>query len=237
MTQYHRDGEFILDQPTTTMPQYMPPPVLTTTHAGYQIGGLDLLPRTIDLAFFDPPWGGVDYEVLGKNGYDLEKNMKIQVSPPIVDEWAQSDDNDDNDAGGDGVSDDFFDTFAQPKQHHMSKNARKKNFNKKTDGEYVNGKDLVALAAAATRARVVLFDLPRNTSKTSLGLCALEAGYRGNIKLEEHYLNGRLKTVTAYLGSDYSSLINDSQHHDLTETVDHASCKDEGNKTDEEVVP
>jgi hypothetical protein len=28
--------------------------------------------------------------------------------------------------------------------------------------------------------------------------------------MEEHYLNGRLKTVTAYLGSDYSALINDS---------------------------
>lgn len=180
---------------------------MPTTHAGYQIGGLDLLPRTIDLAFFDPPWGGVDYEVLGKNGYDLEKNMKIQVSPPVVDQWAHGED----DAGDDGVSDDFFDTFAQPKQHHTSKNARKRNFNKKTEGEYVNGKDLVVLAAAATRARVVLFDLPRNTSKTSLGLCALEAGYRGNIKLEEHYLNGRLKTVTAYLGSDYSSLINDAK--------------------------
>jgi electron transfer flavoprotein alpha/beta subunit len=26
--------------------------------------------------------------------------------------------------------------------------------------------------------------------------------------LEEHYLNGRLKTVTAYMGADYSDLIN-----------------------------
>ena len=213
------------------MPQYMPPPVCPTTYAGYQIGGLDLLPRTIDVAFFDPPWGGVDYEVLGKNGYDLEKNMKIQVSPPVVDEWAAH--SEDEAGGGDeGLSDDFFDTFAQPKQHHMSKNARKKNFNKKTEGEYVNGKDLVVLAAAATRARVVLFDLPRNTSKTSLGLCALEAGYRGNIKLEEHYLNGRLKTVTAYLGSDYSALINNRKR---AGSIDRGlDCKSEATKSDDE---
>jgi hypothetical protein len=41
-----------------------------------------------------------------------------------------------------------------------------------------------------------------------LGRCALGAGYRGNIKLEEHYLNGRLKTVTAYMGGDFCDLIN-----------------------------
>ena len=146
--------------------------------------------------------GGIDYEVLGKNGYDLEKNMKIQVGPAPSEDVYEAD--------GDGVGDDFFDTFATPKHHHMSKNARKKNFNKKTEGEFVNGKELVKLAAEATRSRIVLFDLPRNTSKTSLGTCALDAGFRGNIKLEEHYLNGRLKTVTAYFGSDYSGLINDS---------------------------
>ena len=54
-----------------------------------------------------------------------------------------------------------------------------------------------------------MFDLPRNTNKASLGRAALDAGYRGNLKLEEHHLNGRLKTVTAYLGADYSSLLRD----------------------------
>lgn len=52
----YKNGEFVLDQPTTVLPQYMPPPIMPTTHAGYQIGGLDMLPRHIDLAFFDPPW-------------------------------------------------------------------------------------------------------------------------------------------------------------------------------------
>jgi len=205
----YRNGEFILDQPQPNMPQYMPPPVIPTIHAGYHVGGLDMLPRNIDLAFFDPPWGGIDYEILGKNGYDLERNMKIQVS--LCDDVLENnDDGSDSDTGG--VSDDFFDTFAAPKQHHGSKKSRKKNFNQKTEGgEFVNGKELVKLAAEAVRSRVVLLDLPRNTSKNSIGACALAAGYRGNLKLEEHYLNGRLKTVTAYLGSDYSELINESE--------------------------
>ena len=199
----YRNGEFILDQPQATMPQHMPPPVIPTTHAGFQVGGFELLPRRIDLAFFDPPWGGVDYEVLGKNGYDLERNMKIQVNS--CEEENEEDVQEDNC----GISDDFFDTFAAPKPKG-SKKSRKKNFNQKTEGEFVNGKELVKLAAEAVRSRVVLLDLPRNTSKASLGSCALAAGYLGNLKLEEHYLNGRLKTVTAYLGSDYSALINES---------------------------
>jgi hypothetical protein len=40
------------------------------------------------------------------------------------------------------------------------------------------------------------------------GKSELAAGYQGNLKLEEHYLNGRLKTVTAYMGADYCSLLN-----------------------------
>ncbi|VEU33562.1 unnamed protein product [Pseudo-nitzschia multistriata] len=184
------------------MPQYMPPPVQGRLFAGYPIGGLDMLPRHIDLAFFDPPWGGIDYEILGKNGYDLERNMKIQVN------WCDEEKNEEPEEEDCGVSDDFFDTFAAPKHNQGSKRSRKKNFNKKTEGEFVNGKELIKLAAEAVRSRVVMLDLPRNTSKNSLGSCALASGYRGNLKLEEHYLNGRLKTVTAYLGSDYSSLIN-----------------------------
>jgi hypothetical protein len=166
------------------------------------------LPRRIDAVFMDPPWGGVDYEVLGKNGYDLQKNMKIQVSPAIDEYEAEAD--------GDGVGDDFFDTFSTPhntktnNNNNMSQKARKANFNKKTEGNFIDGMELLRVAAAASSSRLVVYDLPRNTSKMSLGKCGLGAGYRGNVKLEEHYLNGRLKTVTAYMGADCSSLINDT---------------------------
>ena len=118
----------------------MPTPVQTTTHAGYRIGGLNLLPREIDLAFFDPPWGGIDYEVLGKNAYDLERNMKILVS------FGEEENNEKIEEDSNRVTDDFFDTFAAP-QHTMSKKARKKNFNKKTEGEFVNGMELVKLVS------------------------------------------------------------------------------------------
>ena len=202
----YKHGEFILDQPTAELPPYMPPPSMAEVYAGYQIGGLDMLPPRIDAVFMDPPWGGVDYEILGKNGYDLQKNMKIQVSPPVL-----APPEDDYHADGDGC-DDFFDSFAAPKHHkskQLSQKARKENFNKQTEGgDFIDGMELLRVAAEAVTAHVVVYDLPRNTNKTTLGKCALGAGYRGNIKLEEHYLNGRLKTVTAYMGADYSDMIN-----------------------------
>lgn len=71
----------------------------------------------------------------------------------------------------------------------------------------VDGVRLLKIAAAATSSRFVMYDLPRNANKKSLAEAALEAGYEGNCKLEEHYLNGRLKTVTAYFGQDFSKLL------------------------------
>jgi trimethylguanosine synthase len=211
----YKNGEFVLDQPTAAMPPYLPSPVMPTEHAGYKVGGLDMLPRRIDCVFIDPPWGGVDYEVLGKNGYDLQKNMKIQVDTVVSEEEEEEG----------ALSDDFFDTFSSPRHPtKMSQRDRKENFNKTTEGEFINGVDLLKLAAEATRSRVVVYDLPRNTNKTSLGKSALAAGYRGNMKLDEHYLNGRLKTVTGYFGGDYSSLLYDleddeQQHQQQSNTL------------------
>lgn len=66
-----------------------------------------------------------------------------------------------------------------------------------------NGFDILAMAAKATQSKLVIYDVPKNTNKISLARAAISAGYRGNIKLEEYYLNGRLKTATAFLGWDY----------------------------------
>jgi hypothetical protein len=71
----------------------------------------------------------------------------------------------------------------------------------------IDGVRLLKIAAAATSTRFVMYDLPRNANKRSLAEAALEAGYEGNCKLEEHYLNGRLKTVTAYFGQDFRQLL------------------------------
>lgn len=51
----YKNGQFVLDQPTNELPKYLPKPVQITRHAGYRIGGLDLLPRRIDAVFMDPP--------------------------------------------------------------------------------------------------------------------------------------------------------------------------------------
>ena len=40
---------------------------------GYKLGGLELLPGRIDSIFLSPPWGGMDYEQVGKRNYDIEK--------------------------------------------------------------------------------------------------------------------------------------------------------------------
>ena len=71
----------------------------------------------------------------------------------------------------------------------------------------IDGVRLLKIAAAATSTRFVMYDLPRNANKKSLADAAVEAGYEGNCKLEEHYLNGRLKTVTAYFGQDFRRLL------------------------------
>lgn len=135
--------------------------------------------------------------MLGKNGYDLEKNMKIRFKVCMEPDEK------------DTIQDDFFDSFcAQPERAPKTNRAKKKaNFNNSIVDDYVNGAEMLKYAAAATQTRLVLYDLPRNTNKTSLGQSALAAGYRGNLKLEEHFLNGRLKTVTAYFGSNFSELL------------------------------
>ena len=104
----------------------------------------------------------------------------------------------------DGVGDDFFDTFAP--SNPRNKQERKAQFNSSVDEtNCVNGAELLQLAAAATQC--VLYDVPRNTNRQSLGQAALAAGYRGNCLWEEHYLNSRLKTVTVYFGYDWGPLL------------------------------
>jgi trimethylguanosine synthase len=78
----------------------------------------------------------------------------------------------------------------------------------------VDGLQLLRIAAAAVRTRFVAYDLPRNANKRSVARAALEAGYEGNCKLEEHYLNGRLKTVTGYFGQDFRYLLDFNKYQE-----------------------
>jgi trimethylguanosine synthase len=119
----------------------------TATAMQYLIGGLELLPKNIDMMFLSPPWGGMDYIRVGKRNYTLSC---IKV-----------DENDDN---------------------------------------RIHGEQLLELAAKSLGHGPVAYFLPRNTNGTQLGKSVLRAGYRGRMELEQNVLNGKLKTVTAYIG-------------------------------------
>eukprot|EP00543_Licmophora_paradoxa_P001922 CAMPEP_0202454912 /NCGR_PEP_ID=MMETSP1360-20130828/12551_1 /ASSEMBLY_ACC=CAM_ASM_000848 /TAXON_ID=515479 /ORGANISM="Licmophora paradoxa, Strain CCMP2313" /LENGTH=475 /DNA_ID=CAMNT_0049074347 /DNA_START=174 /DNA_END=1601 /DNA_ORIENTATION=- len=202
----YRDGQLTLDQLKGSP---LPPQVPTEQCAGFFIGGLGLLPPRIDAVFMDPPWGGVDYNTLGKNGYDLEKHMKIKIGPcqPIPPQEGE----DEEDEEEEKVNDCFFDSFGPPNSVNKPKkgrNRKKKTFNEGEEGcQYMNGVELLKIASNATATRLIIYDMPRNTNKSGLGHSVIAAGYRGNIKLEEHMLNGRLKTITAYMGVDYSPIL------------------------------
>jgi trimethylguanosine synthase len=195
----YMNGVFVLDQPIDTpekaeaMMSAMPPPVpVETTIHGYHVGGIDMLPPRIVAVFMDPPWGGVDYSVFGKNGYCLERNMRIPRPANQIRSLPHS---------VEGVSDGFFDSFCVSPRN---KEERMAAFNSGRDeNNCVNGADLLRLAASAAANALVIYDVPRNTNRISVGQAAIKAGYRGNCKLEEHYLNHRLKTVTVYFGRDW----------------------------------
>jgi len=166
MERYYRDGTLVMDPPEISS-KYPPREI----YDDFTIGGIDLLNeigQQIDCIFMDPPWGGIDYNSMGKDGYDLARDMKIR-----------------------GCERGCIGFPPTPE---------------------VDGFQLLKIAAAATRTRFVVYDLPRNTNKRSLAEAALEAGYEGNGKLEEHYINSRLKTVTAYFGQDFRHLLDLKKH-------------------------
>ena len=75
----YRSGRLVVEPPSIDeiMAGKHPP---REVYDDFAIGGLDLLneyaPR-IDAIFMDPPWGGVDYNITGKEGYLLERDMVI----------------------------------------------------------------------------------------------------------------------------------------------------------------
>ena len=88
---------------------------------------------------------------------------------------------------------DAFDTGPAPKvSRKLAAKTMSQTMRDLANEDWVDGVELLKIAAEATRSRMVLYDLPKNTNKESLGRAALAAGYRGNIRLEEHFLNGRL---------------------------------------------
>ena len=76
--------------------------------------------------------------------------------------------------------------------------------------EAIDGEDLLNIAANASNQKKVVLFLPRNLDGISFGRVALKAGYRGNLEMEQNILNGKLKTITVYLGKDNTDLLGSS---------------------------
>jgi hypothetical protein len=69
----------------------------------------------------------------------------------------------------------FFESFQSTPRN---KQERKAKCNSTVDeSNCVNGSELLAIAAAATATHWVLYDVPRNTNRVSLGQSALVVGY------------------------------------------------------------
>ncbi|KAG7369901.1 RNA cap guanine-N2 methyltransferase [Nitzschia inconspicua] len=66
---------------------------------------------------------------------------------------------------------------------------------------FEDGEDILRYAANCLgRNGPIAYFLPRNTNGISFGKSALKAGYVGPVVMEQNVLNGKLKTITAYLG-------------------------------------
>jgi trimethylguanosine synthase len=68
------------------------------------------------------------------------------------------------------------------------------------NGTSVSGEDLLSMAATALGHKPVTYFLPRNINGIKLAKSTLKAGYEGPVVMEQNILNGKLKTVTAYIG-------------------------------------
>ena len=72
-----------------------------------------------------------------------------------------------------------------------------------------NGGELLSLTAKAVlnnestkQKGVVAYFLPRNTDGITLGQSAVTSDIKGSFEMEQNVVNGKVKTVTAYFGSE-----------------------------------
>lgn len=67
--------------------------------------------------------------------------------------------------------------------------------------QYEDGDDILKYAANCLgRDGPIAYFLPKNTNGIELGKSVLKAGYCGPLVMEQNVLNGKLKTITAYIG-------------------------------------
>lgn len=163
-------------------------------YAGYELGGIELLPDNLHGIFLSPPWGGMDYgNEGGKAGFDPVSSITVE-STCISIEGKTNKDYDDG-AG-----------------RHKEENAGTIPTAVKT-----NGGELLSIAAKAVfdtskeeddDGSAIAYFLPRNTSGISMGQIAVASGIKeGCFEMEQNVVNGKVKTVTAYFGRGVERLL------------------------------
>jgi trimethylguanosine synthase len=70
------------------------------------------------------------------------------------------------------------------------------------NGTTRDGEFLLQSVGVACGHKAVGYFLPRNINGTSIARSVLRAGFSGPVVLEQNVVNGKLKTVTSYLGLD-----------------------------------
>ena len=133
----------------------------------------------VEVVFLSPPWGGIEYQTVG----DRDNNNDTAALPPPkkrarvnLDDWEEGG------AGGGGASKLPVATTRGGGYYPLAALAP------------LHGRDLFHLARRITPH--VAYYLPRNVDL--LELAALVDGER--IEIEEEWMSGKLKAVTAYFG-------------------------------------
>jgi 16S rRNA G966 N2-methylase RsmD len=164
--EYYQNGRLCLNRSfpsneTNSLPEFImrPEPALDThiqekttdKTCGYKFGTYNALPQQLDVIFLSPPWGGTNYESVGRRHYSLEC-IQLHPSEPTA------------------------------------------------CLEEVNGEALLGLAVTALPSDQlnIAYFLPRNLNGLMFGL-SCHKHIRGCVDLEQNIVNGKLKTITAYI--------------------------------------
>lgn len=142
------------------------------TGKDFVIGDLNCLPKTLDVVFLSPPWGGPDYIHFGSGGFNLSDHIKVHST--LSADFATSN----------------IDCSSQQSPPCLPVGRCL----------VTDGKQLIKISASATERKAVVLFLPRNINGISVGQAAQSACYCGELELERNVVNEKLKAVTAYLG-------------------------------------
>ena len=124
---------------------------------------------SVDVVFLSPPWGGVDYNSVGKNGFDITKHIMVRSDGAEVKVGG---------GGGGGGGDDE----GEDKESSTS--------------SFTHGGDLLKLAS--TVSSKIMYFLPKNVNETILGEVVQQSiKENGAFEITQEWLNDKHKATIA----------------------------------------